>query len=66
MIADLDKHDGIDMKLMARGVASSLHVPVKLGDTAASINFWSTEKNAFPPEAVKLLEELAAAMVKDR
>lgn len=64
MIANLDEHEGLDMKLMSRGVASSLHVPVKLGDTAATINFWSTEKDAFPPEAIKLLEELAAAMVK--
>ncbi|HTN75637.1 MAG TPA: hypothetical protein VL096_10345, partial [Pirellulaceae bacterium] len=62
--ADLDKVDKLDMALMARGVASSVHVPVKVGGVTATINFWSVEKDAFPPEAVKLLEELAHKMVK--
>jgi peroxiredoxin len=62
--ADLDRASGLDLRLMARGVASSVHVPVKLGDVPATINFWSTEKDAFPAEAIPLLEELAAAMVK--
>jgi peroxiredoxin len=64
MHADLDKATAPDLKLMSRGVASSLHVPVKLEGAAATINFWSTDKDAFPPEAVKLLEELAQAMAK--
>lgn len=61
--ADLDQATAIDLKLMARGVASSMHVPIKVDGKPATINFWSTEKNAFPPEAVKLLEELARQMV---
>ncbi len=61
---DLDKATELDLKLMARGVASSLHVPVKVGDHAATVNFWSTEKDAFSPEAVKLLEELARHMAQ--
>ena len=61
---ELDKAPELDMKLMARGVASSVHVPVKIGDDAATINFWSIEKDAFSPEAVKLLGELAKLMVE--
>jgi peroxiredoxin len=61
---DLDKAEGLDLKLMARGVASSLHVPVKIGDVRGTINFWSTEKDAFPPAAVKLLEALARKMAE--
>lgn len=62
--ADLDQSKGIDLKLMSRGVASSVHVPVKVGGQTGTINFWSTDKNAFPPEAVKLLEELSSKMVR--
>jgi hypothetical protein len=62
--ADLDAHPGIDMKLMSRAFGSSAHVPVIINDRAATINFWSTDKNAFPPEAVKLLEEMAKKMVE--
>jgi hypothetical protein len=64
MHADLDAATAVDLRVMARGVASSLHVPVVVADQRATINFWSTEKNAFPPEAVKLLEELARVMAK--
>jgi hypothetical protein len=64
MHPDLDKAKGTELQLMARGVASSLHIPVKIGDKSATINFWSTDKNAFPPEAVKLLEELGKKMVE--
>jgi peroxiredoxin len=61
---DLDTATAPDLKLMSRGVASSLHVPVKIDGAAATVNFWSIDKDAFPPEAVKLLEELAQAMAK--
>jgi hypothetical protein len=64
MHPDLDKAEGLDLKLMSRGVASSLHIPVKLGDTPGTVNFWSTETNAFPPEAVKLLEQLVKKMAE--
>ena len=52
------------LTIVPHGVASSVHVPVKVDGATATINFWSTDQNAFPPEAVKLLEELARTMVK--
>lgn len=57
--SDLDKADGLDLKLMARGVSSSVHVPITFEGRPATLNFWSTDTDAFPPEAVKLLEALA-------
>lgn len=53
---------GFDLQFMSRSYASSLHVPVKIDGQAGTINFWSTEKNAFPPELVGLLREVAQAM----
>jgi peroxiredoxin len=51
-----------DLKFMSRGLASSLHVPVKIGGTPGTLNFWSTEPAAFPAPAVALLEEAAKLM----
>lgn len=60
--ADLAAARGIDLKYMARAYGSSLHIPVKHQDLRGTINFWSIEANAFPPEAVTLLEEVARLM----
>jgi len=46
-------------KLARKDLRSSLHVPVKIGDQKATVNFWSTEDAAFPPQAVKVLEQIA-------
>ncbi len=51
--------DTPDFKLLGRLFASSLHVPVRVDDVPGVISFWSTELDAFPPEAVGLLESLA-------
>ncbi len=48
-----------DLAMMARGVKSGLHIPVQIGNREACLNFWSREANAFPPEAVEALTELA-------
>lgn len=48
-----------DLRFMARAFNSSMHVPVKLDGVAGTINFWSTEPSAFPPEAVAFLQEVA-------
>jgi hypothetical protein len=53
---------GFDLQFMARAYASSLHIPVKIDGVMGTINFWSTEKDAFPPELVSLLSEVAKAM----
>ncbi len=51
--------DAPDFKLLGRLFASSMHVPVKVGGAPGVISFWSTEADAFPPEAVGILESLA-------
>ena len=48
-----------DFKLLGRLFASSMHVPVKVDGVPGVISFWSTELDAFPPEAVEILEPLA-------
>lgn len=53
---------GPDAQFMARAFSSSVHIPFKQGEVSGVLNFWSTEPNAFPPEAVALLKELAEKM----
>ncbi len=45
-----------------KDIRSSMHVPVRLDGQRATINFWSAEVEAFPGEAVQLLEEVARLM----
>ena len=54
----------LDLAFMARAYRSSLHVPLQIEGVSGTLNFWSTEADAFPPELVSLLEETAAAMAK--
>jgi hypothetical protein len=49
---------------MARAFKSSAHFPVEIDGLKGSLNFWSTEKDAFPPESVELLKEVVKAMTK--
>ena len=62
----LDGASQTDLKYMARSVAASMHVPVKVGGKSAVISFWSTEADVFPGEAVKLLEQIAGMMSEGR
>jgi hypothetical protein len=55
---------GIDLQFMARVYKSSAHFPVEIDGLKGSINFWSTEPDAFPPEAVSVLKEVVAALTK--
>jgi peroxiredoxin len=50
---------GLDLKFMGRFFGSSVHVSAKIEGATGTINFWSTESGAFPPEAVSLLKEAA-------
>jgi hypothetical protein len=59
---NLAKESAVDLKYMAQVFASSLHVPVKHDGKSGTINFWSTEPDGFPPEAVKLLAEAAKVL----
>jgi hypothetical protein len=61
----LEKTEGSVMVNMSRkDIRSSMHVPVEIDGTRATINFWSSEAEAFPPEAVKILEEVAKLMAE--
>ena len=48
--------------MASKDIRSSMHVPVMYKGKRSTINFWSAEAGAFPPEAVKLLEEIAQLM----
>jgi hypothetical protein len=50
---------GLDLKFMGRFFGSSVHVPAKIEGASGTLNFWSTESAAFPPEAVSLIKEAA-------
>ena len=56
---------GFDLQFMSRAYQSSLHVPVEIDGLKGTINFWSAEAEAFPPEAVRLLEVAARTMAGD-
>ena len=60
---NLAEQKSLDLMFMARVYGSSVHVPTTIGDAIGTVNFWSTESSAFPPEAVELLKE-AAEMLK--
>jgi hypothetical protein len=77
-LADYARHDqvvvnqemsgasGSIMAGMARkDIRSSLHVPVVIGGVRSTVNFWSAEAGAFPPQAARLLEEVARLMTAD-
>ena len=62
---DLSGAAGSVMANMARkDIRSSMHVPVEIGGVRSTVNFWSAEAGAFPPEAVRLLEEAAHRMAQ--
>jgi hypothetical protein len=50
---------------MRLAFSSSMHIPVRFDGQPATLNFWSSEKNAFPEEAVKLLTEAARLAADD-
>ena len=47
-----------------KDIRSSMHVPVTIKGVRATINFWSAEPDAFPPQAVTLLEQIAHLMAE--
>ncbi|MEX0675937.1 MAG: redoxin domain-containing protein [Pirellulales bacterium] len=52
------------VQMSRKDIRSSMHVPVEIGGVRATVNFWSAEAAAFPPEAVKILEEVARLMAE--
>jgi len=61
----LEKTEGSVMVNMSRkDIRSSLHVPVVIDGVKSTVNFWSSEAGAFPPQAVKILEQVAKLMAE--
>jgi peroxiredoxin len=62
---DLSNTVGSVMANMAsKDIRSSMHVPVEFGGVRCTVNFWSAEAGAFPPEAARLLEQVARLMAE--
>lgn len=51
-----------DLRFMSRQLGSSAHVPLAGDFGPGSINFWSTEEDAFPADAVAILERAVKVM----
>lgn len=51
-------------KMARRNVLSVVHVPIEIDGHQATVNFWSTEAEAFPPSAVEVLEKIAHLMAE--
>src|SRR5690606_22744246 len=49
---DLSSETAIDLKFMSRAYGASAHFPVKFGGTNGTVNFWSSETDAFNEEAI--------------
>jgi peroxiredoxin len=62
----LSEARGIDLRFMARAYGSSIHFPVRHDKLAGSLNFWSAEPHAFPPEAAKVLAEAVRLMTAEK
>ncbi len=50
--------------MATKDIRSSMHVPVTLRGLRCTVNFWSAEAYAFPPEAAQLLERIARLMAE--
>ncbi len=50
--------------MASKDIRSSMHVPVTIKGVPGTINFWSGEAGAFPPQATALLEQIARLMAE--
>lgn len=57
---------GVEMQILGRILPSSVHIPLRVQGKPASVNFWSIDKNAFPPEVVASLEEIVDLLKSDK
>ncbi|MBI2825966.1 MAG: redoxin domain-containing protein [Planctomycetia bacterium] len=51
-------------KMAKKEIRSSMHVPVEIDGQKCTVNFWSSEEGAFPPQAVRILDEVAHLIEK--
>jgi peroxiredoxin len=54
-----------DFRMLSRRFASSVHVPVVVDGKKGTLNFWSSDADAFPVEAISLMEEMAKPMTSE-
>jgi len=60
---DLEHAEGsLLSRMYRRGIRSSLHIPLEHEGRRGTLNFWSAEPEAFPPEAVRFLQKAAERM----
>lgn len=57
-VEDHARSQHADMQYMGAAVQSSFHIPVMIKGKTGTLNFWSSEKKAFPHEATEVLEKL--------
>ncbi len=57
-----DTKGSVMVGMSRKDIRSSMHVPVEIDGVRCTVNFWSAEAGAFPPQAVKILEEVAHLM----
>ncbi|MEX0677240.1 MAG: redoxin domain-containing protein [Pirellulales bacterium] len=60
---DLSQAKGkLVQEMISRGAKSSLHVPAEIQGARVTVNFWSTDAGAFPPQAEAVLTAVAKIM----
>lgn len=59
VVQDIKSAAGSIMRQMAgREVKSSLHLPIEVDGRRGTLNLWSTDAQAFPPEAVEVVQRV--------
>ncbi|MBY0587150.1 redoxin domain-containing protein [bacterium] len=61
---EIGQAKGVEMQFLARILPSSVHLPIRFQGKPACVNFWSSDVQAFSPEAVAYLEEIVRLMVE--
>lgn len=63
VVNDLASESGSLMqKMHDKGIRSSVHVPLQYEGFRGTLNFWSLEENAFPPEAVEVIRQVVSTI----
>ncbi len=60
----LDDLAGVVGQMGRKGVRSSLHMPIEAHGRRGTLNLWSTDEGAFPPEAVQMIQQAAKLMIE--
>lgn len=63
VLDSLDDQPGVLGQMARKGIRSSLHLPLEALGRRGTVNFWSTDAKAFPPEAVEVAKKLVELML---